>query len=266
MQNVLLPVDFGQQSIKAIQDLDTVKKWLKDHLNITLLHCINPSELTEANYPNKRDEAMGKLVEMSHKYIPKDVLNYGSVTCQVLDEKMEFIPQSFFNERDIDMVVLGTSGAEEDDVLSTSKSSEHVSRHKGTYLIIPESANVSALNRILICADYASEDVSEIEPILKLAKANNAQLYVLHVGDEELSVHKQHNKLQLQTAIGEIPASYHEYCCKDMVDGILEFAQEFGIDLIYAVPRHNTFLERFFHLSIAKKLAQHSDVPVMIHS
>lgn len=268
MRNVLVPVDFESESLKAIQDLDKIKSWLNDNLNIRLVHCIGPSDLKKEPYPKLRDDALHKLIEVSHQYIPAEVLDDGSITCEVLDEGVEYIHQNYFNENKIDIVVMGTSGLEDDAVLETTTTSEHITRHQGTYFIVPSDCELGNLEHLLICADYNSEDVDQYNFFIEVARSSGARISVLYVEEAggELSLHQQHNKLELQGKFSCMNASFHEYYCNDVVAGINRFARENEVDLVCAIPRHNSFLERFYHLSIAKKLAQHSKTPLLLHS
>ena len=267
MKNVLIPVDFGSEAINAVKALDIIKDWFNDSFSLTLMHCLGDTN-SHLAFQIRKAEAMNRLIEFAHIQVTNYVMEGGVVDCKVRAERLEFLPQAFIESNNIDLVLMGTSGTSEEDILAKTNTGEHVTRHSGPYLIIPLEAKIKRLDQILICVDYEVDDMSKYDFVVELAKSNMAQIHVLHIlrTDRELTLHQTRNKEELMAHLNFMGAEFHSYRCEQVVKGILDFATEFETDLICVIPRHNTFFERLFHVSITKMLAQLSKTPIYLNS
>jgi hypothetical protein len=50
----------------------------------------------------------------------------------------------------------------------------------------------------------------------------------------------------------------------DTREGLSEFVDKSGLDLLIVIPKERNFMERIFHKSVTKKIVLHPMAPVMI--
>ena len=70
----------------------------------------------------------------------------------------------------------------------------------------------------------------------------------------------------VHTVMDKLNPTYHYSHAKHFLDGVNQFVDEQGIDLVITVPKEHNFFERIFSSSHTKKLAFHSHVPVLVLS
>lgn len=101
--------------------------------------------------------------------------------------------------------------------------------------------------------------------ILDMAKAFNAELYVLNVDyhDKHFKPDTPEQSVMLHTLLESANPEYHFIEHRDVEDGINEFADKNNLDLLITIPKKHKLLEGLFHRSSTKELIVQSHVPVM---
>jgi nucleotide-binding universal stress UspA family protein len=101
--------------------------------------------------------------------------------------------------------------------------------------------------------------------IIEFVKQFNSELHVLNIDfhNKHFTASTPEESLLLHTMLEELKPSYHFIENKKVEDGINDFADRNGIDLLIAIPKKHNLLEAFFRGSYTKQLVFHSHVPVM---
>ena len=98
----------------------------------------------------------------------------------------------------------------------------------------------------------------------------NAQLHIVNVDTEhyvELTDEYKSQRAKLHAMLDGYNPEYYFIRMYDFMDAINQFVADKDIDMIITFPRKHTFLSKIFKSSHTKKLAYHSDVPIVaIHS
>ncbi|MEJ5962936.1 universal stress protein [Pedobacter immunditicola] len=168
----------------------------------------------------------------------------------------------------VDLVVLGLRGTHDEGKNSVGRIPAHLmTRHDFPLLIIPSLAPLGQVNSIMLACEL--KDISDRLPAVQLTaivKAFHASFYVVHVDRQEITDSNGLLKEQsdLHRLLAELQPEFHDVQNKDVVSGLLEFADQYQIDLMVAIPKHRGLLERLFHESATKKLAIKATKPLLL--
>ena len=101
--------------------------------------------------------------------------------------------------------------------------------------------------------------------IKDLVKEFNGELHVLNVDydNRQFSSETPEQSALLHSMLEELKPQYHFIKCRDIEEGINEFADENNLDLVIAVPKKHKLLEGLFKKSSTRQLVFESHVPVM---
>ena len=101
--------------------------------------------------------------------------------------------------------------------------------------------------------------------IKELVKEFNGELHVLNVDydNRQFNSETPEQSALLHSMLEELKPQYHFIKCRDIEDGINEFADQNNLDLVIAIPKKHTLLEGLFKKSSTRQLVFESHVPVM---
>jgi nucleotide-binding universal stress UspA family protein len=169
---------------------------------------------------------------------------------------------------DPDLIIMGTRGRGEKDMLTGKVSSKVVQNATCRILTVPRDAKYHGFDNILYATDFNDEDLKDIERLIDLLSSYKPMIHCLHVDTEnrEAEVSKKLDKLKSyfdlhfqQTKIK------FEYACDDhFLDCVNRYVKENKIDMIAIVHRRKGFLKRLFVKDHTRELLFHSDVPLYI--
>lgn len=132
-------------------------------------------------------------------------------------------------------------------------------------ICVPQGKEYGAgIKKIGLACDLKDvEETMPFEVIINFVKELNAEFHVLNVEQQHPPASLPEQTAILGTAVREINPQFHFIDHKDIEDGINEFAEKNNLDLIIAVPRKHTAIEKIFKPSSTKQLVFESHIPVM---
>ena len=134
--------------------------------------------------------------------------------------------------------------------------------------MFPENASFRLPKRIVFPSDYHSIEHTEVlKPLRDLATTFESELFIVNVKDEKaplVTVEEAEEGFALHGYFDEIPHHFNGKVTEKIEDGIQDYASEIGADLICMLKREHTFWEQLFSKSITKKLAFHTDLPLLV--
>lgn len=134
-------------------------------------------------------------------------------------------------------------------------------------LIIPPESNFDNIDNIVFACDIKHASETTPKDLFKYL-TSKLQSKVLVVNVELESKPYSSNTIDeqktLHRLLKDIPTEFHFIKNNNLVEGILQFADEKEAKLIVAVPRSYSFLETIFHKSVTKKLTDTSEIPLLI--
>ena len=122
------------------------------------------------------------------------------------------------------------------------------------------------VHKIGLACDF--KEVVQTTPVAEIkefVKEFHAQLFVLNVDydNRQFNSDTPQQSALLHSALEDVHPEYHFITRKDIEEGINEFAETQGLDLVIAIPKKHKLLDGFFKKSSTKQLVFESKVPVM---
>jgi nucleotide-binding universal stress UspA family protein len=134
-------------------------------------------------------------------------------------------------------------------------------------MIIPPDAKYTGVKKVVLTSDF--KDVARTTPfasIIKILDTFKPHLDILNVDSEHFVELTDEFKLEKEAMKDKLQAFNPEFSflrAYDFVEGISSFVDSRNIDAIITVPRKHNFLSQLFVTSHTKKLAYHSNVPII---
>ena len=171
-------------------------------------------------------------------------------------------------QEDIGLVITGTTGKNRlEKVLIGSNTIRLVEESIAPVLIVPPGANFETIKKVVFACDL--RQVSNTTPALAIKTFVNtigAKLLVLNVDHDEERFNPESigELVHLHALWDKEEPEYHYIKHEDIATGIMEFAEQQRADLVITVPKVYGFFESMFHRSLTKKLAYHSQLPLLL--
>ncbi len=263
MAHILLPTDFSDHALNACAY--ALELYATEGNTFTLVHAyIDPVpgydqviQMSSANYAASV-EGMALFVERFRGLtggarVPlRTEVVYGLLTTAL---------NALCEEGDVDVIVMGTQGASGSLFFGSSAAS--VVKHSSVpVLVVPQYATYFDLHHLLLADDRRPVDPAALQPLLTIARLTGARLTVAHVTSptETPAPAPPH-----YTALfADLPTTFTEVQGTDIAHVLHTTATDRQANLVAVLHRHTGLLDALFHTSIAKQLALHSNVPLLV--
>jgi nucleotide-binding universal stress UspA family protein len=279
MKNVLIPTDFSNNSLNALNYALVLFK--KIPCNFYIVHVLDFAErraeviangpsLLEASPPKKENavKELNKILQTvrdtshgsGHRFFTQCYYGFfvEVIRKQVIDKK-------------IDLILLGTKGASGlKKFIIGSNAGDVITKVRCNTLIIPENAPPQVPHKIAFPSDfnffYSHTILQNITEIVTLCKAS---ISILNVGTTQpkLSAIQRHNKADLQDYMEEIFPSSHNFqrlMGPNVTDTIQDFVLNKNIDMILMVAKNLNFLQQLLFNTTTKKVSFNTKVPFWV--
>jgi nucleotide-binding universal stress UspA family protein len=170
-------------------------------------------------------------------------------------------------EENADLIVMGMKGKSNFEKALTGSTTIDVAESSYSPVwVVPENASIEPVRRLLIACDLSkvrqTVPVNLMHEILDVLKA---EVTILNIDykNQHFSPDTPDDLHQLHEAFDSYQPKYVFNENKDVVSGILEYAEENDISLIVAMPKNYNLFEQLFHKSTAEKLIYRSSVPLL---
>ena len=131
-------------------------------------------------------------------------------------------------------------------------------------IAVPETASLTAVQRILLADDHDAVRPESLRVLRLLAEAHDAEVLVAHFPTPGTSGAAHWSNALYDLALKGITHSFIGIHGKDVVDSLERAAQKRKADVIAVLHRHTGLLDGLFHSSVAKQMAETSELPLLI--
>lgn len=270
MDKIIIPVDFSNVSTNAFMyghrlatDINAVVKAV--HVYLPTSKELYESSVVDVDFIEMRKNKLNNFVQQFDKDWTSDIM-----TASIIDSEFrsgfpgEEILDSIENNK-AEMIVMGTTG--DSGAIKKwfgSVSTKVMNEAPCPVLLVPENARYTGVNNILYTYDNIELDKALIDQLVGCSKRLDAKLHLIHVDNvatpnpgfylEELFKEKYPNH----------PIEIASVCNDDIIEAIDEYAEINKIDIIIMGTKNRSFFKRIFHDSITKKMALHTEIPLLI--
>lgn len=277
MKNILVLTDFSDNAYNAL--IYASELFGEGPCKFILLHSIEQvvSRLTSRVDIGKTHKIVDELFSSTHKKL--DALKETAlVDFKSPDHSVETIASSrslhkevnvLIEKLEVDYVVMGNKGTTAaHDIFIGSTAARAIRKVKGAPLfIIPEEIVFEPLRKITFTTGLRRPYAEmELDAILNLPRADNAELQILYIQEaEKIDSEQRKNLIQLKekfdSAINEV---YWTKKKGSKAATILDFIFEQKSDVLAMVYYKHGFLASLFRESIIKKIGSHPSIPFLM--
>lgn len=265
MLHVILPTDFSDNSLHAGRY--AARLLGVDEVSWTVVHMYLDADPTVTSWAGMAEElykaAMQGMQDWESRLRADEVFKGAKLHCEVQYGPLTGVLNDLSAERGVDLVVMGTLGRTGSGILGSNAAA--VVKHSRTpVLVVPAKARPGATRRILFADDQRGVGEADARMLLHIAKRTGAEVVLAHV----LRHADELPDPRLVAKFGELfRAMPHRFASaegKDIAGVIDLLAGKEQADMIAVMHRHAGFFEGLFRTSTAKRLALHTDVPLLV--
>jgi nucleotide-binding universal stress UspA family protein len=167
-------------------------------------------------------------------------------------------------ESNAELIVIGTRGASGlKEIFFGSVASKVMEFSTCPVVMVPDSALWKGIEKTGLALEYKEGELELIEKALAITRRFGGHLHCLHV-DTLDPVELKVKLLEYKKAFEhEADISFHVQSDLDVENGILEFMKFNQIDVVIMRMRRMNILQELFTYSISKRVAYHSDIPLI---
>ncbi|MCW3462671.1 universal stress protein [Chitinophaga nivalis] len=166
-----------------------------------------------------------------------------------------------------DLIVMGiTGGSKMEEILVGSNTIDVVKHTVCPVMVIPAEAKYAPIQKIVFACDLRKVvDSTPIGPLKKLLNVFKAELHVINIDHESrhFTTDTPFETLMLETLLEDYQPVYHFIDNPNVVQGIVEFAEENNADLILTIPKKHGLFESIFKRSSTSRLAYKTHLPLL---
>ncbi len=272
IKNILIPVDFSTCAKNAVRYGVSLAQTLKARL--FLLNAYEyPIGMVEMSYAGNNDfyQQIEEDAHIEMEVLERNLL-YGTgieyYTICKAGPTLDSICKAV-EEYHIEMVLMGThSKSNVDKILFGGNTAGVLGKFDLPVFAIPEQAHFSRFDNFVLAYDFLCyKEQSVIEPLLALARANNATIHVLHVGDKNLDSQDidADNGSWISECLKDVKHAYHFIQGEEVETAIWQYTKEEHADLLALKPRKKrSLLDRLFSKSLTRTMVYHPHLPLLI--
>ncbi len=271
MKTILLPTDFSDGSWKAADYVASLYRGTPCRYIIahSFYAPVGMLEVDISMYiaaiSNEVDDQISDFLKSFKEFDHHEdssfetVSKFGDVSSMVND---------LVKNNDVDLIVMGTRGASNDMNTILGSVVQEVLNHLPCPLIcVPENAETTPPKHIMLTTNYQiTENLNKLLVVREIAETHESRISIVHVRKKiegPLPVESEVEEEILHNFFGAIPQAYFDRYNDDVEMGILNFANQRGIDLIVMLHEHKGFWKRLFQKSITSELRLHSNLPIL---
>ncbi len=270
MKKILIPTDFSENAKKAADygiSLFDSEECIFVFLN-TFYIPYSAGEISYS-YDGLTKENSEKLFEKEKERIQEQFPN---LKAQL---KFEFeigdivgVANSFVARENIDYIIMGTKGASGlNEFLVGSRTASMIKEVECPLIIVPEKASFKKPEKILFTTDkeLQKEDLN-LDILVEIAKKYDSRVHGYYVSKsgENMNVEATFIKYDLDIKLVDVKHDLEVNINSDPVDAIESYMKKYPVDLIAMISTRGNLFHELFHTSVTKKIAMHTDIPMLI--
>jgi len=169
-----------------------------------------------------------------------------------------------------DIIIMGTKGASGvSEIIFGSNTEDVIEKVAVPVLAIPENSTYNGINNIVFATAYHFSDFKAIKELAEIAKLFDAHITIVHISEGEYKLGTEYDifdsfKAKVKQQISYSKTTFHLIEHKNIYNGLQEFIHTNKTDLLSMTSRKKALYNRLFGRSISKKMAYHTDVPLLV--
>lgn len=280
MKTYIVPVDFSETSVHAAEFAALLSNQT-DVKDIFLLHSyhvsvyesvlptpdmIIPSEEEIQEHVIEKTKQLEHLRAKIHKQARYGVIIHIRVSrSPIVRAIIETI-----GKENADMVILGSNGTNRDNISHIGSNVVNISQLSPVpVIVVPPACHYEKIKKVVMACDFNKvKDTVPLEPLKKLLNRHDVELLVVNIDKQAKHKNADPEQLAEESALHHMLREYHPHYYynneEDIINGILNFADEHHAQLVIALPHKYSFFQSLLHNSVSHELTVHSAMPVLL--
>ncbi|MDZ4711125.1 MAG: universal stress protein [bacterium] len=274
MIKILLPTDFSKASINAIEYAlnfasGSNAKFIFYHSFIPFNSALSGTpEYNRKEIIKVEQELKIRIEKLKFKMNEKfpDVaieicIDKGAETRQII---------SYSKKNKIDLIIMGTTGASGlKEIIIGSVTADIIAKSECPVLAVPSNYKYKPIQKMLMPTNYALHDLIALKFLFQFSVTKNAAIHFLHISpkgkpsvkDTELM---EAFKKTINSSLKKRNKEFSLHQGNDAERCISNLVKKEKIDLtVVTTIKRKSFIDRFFHSSLTKKMACHTRIPLL---
>ena len=273
MKKIIIPVDFSSYSENALRTAAFIAK--KDTAELIVVHMLEFSHALISQsevYVQEQAVFYLKLAEKKMKeFLNKSYLKDVIVTPIIKHYKIFSELKDIANEKEADLIVMGSHGVSGLKELFVGSNTEKVVRNSEVPVLVVKGAPMlAAFKNAVFACDFSKDDIIPYQKAKALLNTLECTLQLLYVNspyDKFKSTEEQQKLFSvfLEAAEGDTALLNEIISVSDYTveRGILQYANTHKTDLIIMATHGKKGLAHFMDGSISEDVANHATLPVL---
>lgn len=268
MKTILVPTDFSDHAQYALKVAASIAKIIKARIRI--IHASNIPSIgvkESAYYENFNKELKIKAETELEKLTKLDFLANVRIEKYLITDRL--IYQLVKNEkfRNAELIVIGSHGRSGFNRLLIGSNTEKIIRMADSpVLTIKNDINDFKLGKVVFASDFTKGSIAVYHRIKFMVTSYKPQLFLLKVitpSDFESTPDSYRRMNSFKEKYSLKKCSINIYNHNNVEQGIIEFCQQIGADLV-VIPTHGrTGFSHLINGSLAENIAVHEPKPVL---
>ncbi len=275
MKNILFPTDFSETANAAFGYALRLADIF--NANIIVLHVYDLPIIETPVLPEATKEVYDAVSHNQEEKFKVEIKNLQKIAEKrkpggiklrniLLNGDLTYNINKVCNDEDIDLIVMGTTGASGvKEIFLGSNTATVIANAKTTVLGVPIAAEFHhQIKNIVFTTQYKDEDNKALEELLEMANKIGANVCCLHVenDDDPSDIDEKMNEWKMLYKNEKV--DFFSITGNHIEQTILDFIENQHIDMVAMLKHKRSFFENLFHTSLTKKMAYHSKVPIIV--
>jgi len=275
MRKVLIPTDFSENAFNAVKYACEVFKNEKSEFYIVHAYAdevyrqdgANERSILETLKASALESSEGKLKQTEDQLKeyspnPKHSYRFVSVFANFIDAANDWV-----EHEDMDIVVMGTRGANNDRKIVFGSNTLQVMRYVNCpVLAIPEDYGYHPPKQVLFATNYmVPYKKRELKLLGDMAGSFRSTIDMLYIDPlKTLSLRQQDNREFLETCLSKVELRFETTPENDKTFAITEYILHNDIDMLVIVNSRHSYLEDMLYQSTMDKLGLRLKIPFLV--
>ena len=269
MKSIIVPVDFSQQSEKALKVAASLAKEHGSELLVLHMLELSPAIMSDTGYVSQ--EQIVHLIKIGEQrfndFLDKAYLKGIDIVPIIKHYKVFSEVNDVAKKHNADLIVMGSHGTDGLQEIFIGSNTERVVRTSDIpVLVIKGDIEKFRAERFVFACDFKEESVPALLKAVEMAKTFKSKLHLVYIntpGDEFLSTEDAYNRVSRFLNLAKVGLEVQIYNDYNVEKGVLNFSESVAADLI-GIPTHGRKgLTHFFMGSIGENIANHSNTAVV---
>lgn len=273
MKTIIVPIDFSKHSEYALKTAAVLAK--KNEAQIIALHMLDIQADIFSQSPTHIQERTVFLFQLAKKkfttFLKKDYLEDIKVVPVIKHFKVFSEINELAKEEDADLIIMGSHGASGFKELFVGSNTEKVIRFSEVpVMVIKNDLADFDFENVVYATDFSRESIDAYIRIKSIVEEFQGKIHVLYVNTpyENFKTTSEMEKLAadfLNTAEGNMEnlKKVNFVSDKSVEQGVLNFANSIGADLIAVSTHARKGLSHIFKGSLSEDIANHASLPIL---